>query len=141
MLRCHFDRATVSGEISQKIIRLHILVIALITLFGCSRDHHDHPELTTGQELFDYHCAECHGKDGTGRIVDLIPANILTKKSQREIIAFITSGTKHDRSMPIFKTMPEREAGRIAYHLFDLRNRYDSAGRKEKKFKELLLEP
>jgi cytochrome c553 len=124
----------------KRVIRSHIYVIVLITLFGCSRDHHDHPDLTTGKELFDYHCADCHGVDGTGRIVDLIPANILTTKSQKEVVEFIISGADHEK-MPIFKTMPEREAGRIAYHLFDLRNTYDKKSRKEKKFRELLLEP
>ena len=59
----------------------------------------------------------------------------------REIIEFIISGAEHDRSMPIFKTMSEREAGRIAARLFELRNIYDRSGRKEKKFRELLIEP
>ena len=128
-------------EIIEKIIRTYIFVIVLITLSSCSRDHHDHPDLTTGKELFDYHCADCHGTDGTGRIVDLIPANILTNKDQREVVEYIISGGEHNRSMPVFKTMSEREAGRIAYYLFELRNKYDKAGRKEKKFRELLIEP
>jgi len=124
----------------KQAIQLQIYIVLLIMLFGCSRDQHDHPDLITGKDLFNYHCAECHGKDGTGRIVDLIPANILTTKNQREIIEFITNSEQHDR-MPIFKTMPEKEARKIASRLFELRNLYDKAGRKEKKFRELLLEP
>lgn len=123
----------------KRIIQSHIYIIVLIASFGCSRDHHDHPDLTTGKELFDYHCAECHGKEGTGRLVDVTPANILTKKGRNEIIKFVMSSAEHDRSMPVFKTMPEREAGRIANHLMELKDIYNKS--EKRKFRELLIEP
>ena len=88
----------------KRILLLPIYFIALILFSGCSRDHHDHPALKSGQQLFDHHCAECHGKDGTGKIVNATPANILTRKNRSDIASFIISGAVHDRNMPVFKS-------------------------------------
>ena len=120
-----------------------VCAIAGMGLAGCSknRDHHDHPSLTTGKELFDYHCAECHGEDGTGRLVDRTPANILTRKSAQEIVNYIVSDTGQGRKMPVFATMPREEAAKIAAYLIELKNKYDSQGENERKNRELLIDP
>lgn len=127
----------------KQIVLLSVYLITLILLSGCSRDHHNHPTLTTGQQLFNHHCAVCHGKDGTGRMVDATPANILTKKNRTDIARFIISGEgeEHERRMPIFKNMPYPEADRIAKHLLELKRIYNKTKIKEKKYRRLLIEP
>jgi len=124
---------------------LYVAVCALagMVLGSCAknRDHHDHPDLTTGEQLFNYHCAECHGKDGTGRLVDRTPANILTRKGEQEIVNYIVSDTGQGRKMPVFATMPRSEAAKIAAYLIDLKNKYDSQGENERKNRDLLIDP
>ena len=114
-----------------------------VALAGCSknRDHHDHPNLATGEALFNYHCAECHGEDGTGRLVDRTPANVLTNKNTREIVRYIVSDTGKDGKMPVFASMPRAEAEKIAAHLIELKRRYDSMGENKRKNRELLIKP
>jgi mono/diheme cytochrome c family protein len=109
-----------------------------VCLTGCSRDQHDHPNLTTGEQLFNFHCAECHGVRGTGKLFDGIPANILSKKSPEEIARYITTETEHIREMPAFSTMPADEAKAITDHLIALQTTYDKNGPQIEQF---LIEP
>ena len=117
-----------------------LLLAALIVLCvsGCSRDQHDHPNLITGEQLFYYHCAECHGVQGTGNLFDGIPANILTQKSSQEITTYITTDTGNERQMPVFRAMPAEEAKVITDHLLTLQKTYDQYG---SQIKQLLIEP
>jgi len=117
-----------------------LLLSAMVALsvFGCSQDQHDHPNLTTGEELFNYHCADCHGVQGTGSLFDGMPANILTQKSPEEISTYITTETGHEREMPVFKTMPAEEAKAITDHLFTLKNSFEKNG---SQIKQLLIKP
>ena len=114
------------------------LVMVVVSVSGCSRDQHDHPNLTTGEELFNHHCAECHGVQGTGRLLDGIPASILSKKSPGEIAQYITTVTDQNREMPVFSTMSANEAKIITDHLITLKEAYDKNGTQ---IKQLLIEP
>ena len=120
----------------MKALLLGTMIVAF--LVGCSQDQHDHPNLTTGEQLFNYHCADCHGVQGTGSLFDGMPANILTIKSPQEIINYITSETGHEREMPVFRTMPADEAQAITDHLFTLKNSFDKNG---SQIKQLLIQP
>ncbi|MDR4487678.1 MAG: cytochrome c [Nitrospirales bacterium] len=113
-------------------------VLIVMSLSGCSRDQHDHPDLTTGEQLFAFHCAECHGVQGSGKLFDGIPANILTKKTPDEIMTYLTTETSPDRKMPVFRTMPAEEAKVITDHLLTLQKAYDQHG---SQIKQLLIEP
>lgn len=122
-----------------KLMRPLLLWTMMVVSFsGCSRDQHDHPNLTTGEQLFKYHCAECHGVQGTGNLFDGIPANILTKKSPEDITTYITTDTGHGRKMPVFPTMSADEANVITDHLITLQKTYDQDG---SQIKQLLIEP
>jgi cytochrome c553 len=114
------------------------LAMVVVSLSGCSGDQHDHPNLTTREQLFNYHCAECHGEQGTGKLFDGIPAIILTNKSPSEITKYITTETGQERAMPVFSTMPADEAKIITDHLLELKKIYDKNGLQ---IKQLLIEP
>jgi mono/diheme cytochrome c family protein len=118
-------------------------MILAAAVLACSpdRDNHDHPHLKTGQELFNYHCAECHGDDGTGRLVDRTPANILTSKDLQGIEDYIISDTGRGRKMPVFASMPRPEAKKIAAYLLVLKDRYDSLAENQRKNRQLLIDP
>ncbi|MDT7042778.1 cytochrome c [Candidatus Nitronereus thalassa] len=111
----------------------------MISAYGCSGEQHDHPDGTTGEQLYNLHCAECHREDGTGILFDSLPANILTQKSPEEIVRYITTDSNHQRLMPAFKTMPSEEAELITQHLMKLKLDYEK-GMKNKP-KQLLIEP
>ena len=117
---------------------LLLLAMVVVSVSGCSGDQHDHPNLTTGEQLFNYHCAECHGMQGTGKLFDRIPAIILTKKSPGEITKYITTEMGHERDMPVFSTMSTDEAKVITDHLLTLKKTYDKNG---SQIKQLLIEP
>jgi len=114
-------------------------LILIVAVAACSRDEHDHPNLTTGEQLYNHHCAECHGEDGTGKLFDVIPANILTKRSPIEIMNYITTPVGHERQMPVFKTMPKAEARLITDYLLTLREKYKTA--EHRKPQQLMIEP
>ena len=114
-------------------------LLLIVIIAACSRDDHDHPNLTTGEQLYNHHCAECHGEDGTGKLFDVIPANILTKRSPIEIMNYITTPVGNERQMPVFKTMPKAEARLITDYLLALRERYRTGERR--KPPQLMIEP
>lgn len=118
-------------------------VVALILLAACSknRDNHDHPNLITGEELYNHHCAECHGTDGTGKLFDRTPANILTKKTKLEIEDYIVSPVGRNRKMPVFATMPAPEAAKIAGYVLKLKAKYESLPDNKRKNRGLLIDP
>lgn len=115
----------------------------IVMLAACSNhDDHNHSELITGQDLYNHHCAECHGKDGTGQLAERMPANILTKKGNQGIADYIRGKDNNpDREMPVFATMPYAEAKKIANHLLVLRQKYDKTPEEKKKPRGLLIEP
>lgn len=118
-----------------------VILAAAVLACAPDRDNHDHPNLKTGQELFNYHCAECHGDDGTGKLVDRTPANILTGKDLQEIEDYIISDTGRGRKMPVFASMPRPEAKKIAAYLLVLKDRYDNLGENQRKNRQLLIDP
>jgi len=108
---------------------IYYLLIILIFISACSEkkpaDDHNHPELTTGKQLFDFHCASCHGKSGKGQFIEGIPANVLTKKSPKMVRTKIKFGDETPNSiMPKFESMPKEEAILIVKHLFKLKEDY-----------------
>lgn len=117
---------------------LLLWAMVLMSLSGCSQDQHDHPNLTTGEQLFNFHCAECHGVQGTGKLINGTPAIILTKKGPSEITTYITTETGHERDMPVFSTMPADEAKIITDHLITLQTTFDKKGPQIEQF---LIEP
>lgn len=116
-----------------------------LALPACSErqpDNHDHPSLKTGAELYDYHCAGCHGEDGTGMLESRTPANILTVRGLNGIVNYITTpiNAQH-RRMPIYINMSRAEAIAIAKHLMQLREGYWDTPANLKKPEELMIKP
>ena len=105
-------------------------ILLSLLLIGCDsqqvEDHH-HPELTTGQDYFDFHCSGCHGYQGKGNFLEGIPGNIFSTLSSREIEDLIITGRQHEnRNMPVFVNMPRKEARLIVMHLKTLRDEFEN---------------
>lgn len=96
------------------------LLLMAIAIAGCSGDQHDHPDLKTGQQLYEYHCASCHKEDGTGIFLKGVPANRDTDLSVWQIIHKVQMGSEEKSAMPSFEKMPQQEASKIAIYLKQL---------------------
>ena len=115
--------------------RLLFALSLLTVLSACNRDPHDHPELTSGKQLFQHHCANCHGEAGMGTFLKGVPATIATRKTQTEIVLYLQQGPHtFNRKMPIFTNMPDKEAFKIARHLLELRRSYYNVPANRDKF-------
>ena len=108
--------------LNNKLLKTFLFVTPLIFLQGCSEgvDQHDHPELTTGKELFELHCASCHHNAGNGNFLAGIPANKDTKLSSAQIVDFIRGKHRENSNMPVWKSMPTAEAVKISNYLKSL---------------------
>lgn len=108
-------------------------MISLLT--ACNNDRHNHPELNTGKELFEHHCARCHQKNGLGKFLKGVPANIATTKNQPEIVWHIQQGSQSGQSrMPVYSNMPTDEANKIAHYLLILKRNYYNSPKNSEKF-------
>jgi len=116
------------------------LLVSMLTACA-SFDDHDHPDLTSGEDLFNHHCETCHGVDGSGKLVSGTPANILTQRGRDSIVNYITSNVNPQREMPVFKAMPYAEAIAITNHLLVLQRDYEMLPLNKKKPRELMIKP
>ena len=102
-----------------------LVCLAAIMLGGLTAclpsKEHDHPQLTSRDALYNFHCAECHGKDGRGGTVDQATANLLRRISYNEMMEYIRNDVNPERQMPVFDSMPRNEAQLIVDYILVLR--------------------
>ncbi len=94
--------------------------LAPMLISGCDKDAHDHPELVTGQQLFEHHCISCHTKTGTGNFLQGVPANKNTDMDINQISHKVIAGGENGAKMPSFPSMPDEEAILIADYIKNL---------------------
>lgn len=104
----------------KQILSLAFVSVAVF-LSGCSsEDSHNHPELKTGKQLFEHHCASCHHSAGNGNFLAGVPANRGTSLSNAQIVEFMRDTHRENSKMPAFNGMPDEEATKIAGYLKSL---------------------
>lgn len=104
----------------KQIISLALMGVTAL-LSGCSDDDsHNHPELKTGKQLFEHHCAGCHHSAGNGNFLAGVPANKGTSLSNAQIVKFMRDTHRENSKMPAFEGMPDEEATKIAGYLKSL---------------------
>jgi len=103
--------------VKKMLVACPLVLAAVVILGACSRDMHDHPELISGQQLFDYHCAGCHKASGKGKFLKGVPANKGTELSRLQVRHKITSGGSDKDKMPVFESMTATEARTIVNYL------------------------
>ena len=94
-------------------------ILCMLMLVGCEQaDVHDHPQLKTGEQLYNHHCASCHQRSGDGAFLGGIPAVKYTPMKIHEIVDHIRGhGRAEDTRMPRFSDMSVHEAERIAVYI------------------------
>ncbi len=74
------------------------------------------PSVVAGEKLFQENCSECHPRSGRSDFLKRIPATLLTRKSQNELMAWIKGSDQH-REMPSFEHLSEAERTSLADYL------------------------
>lgn len=99
-----------------------IKALAMVTIIGVLAGCEQVPDKSSsGEDLFNYHCAGCHQASGKGKYLQKIPANALTRLSKHEVVNLIRSGSQAKPHMPPVKNITYGEARKIADHLWVLR--------------------
>jgi len=95
-----------------------IFAIAMvIALVGCGKKQETtSASVVAGEALFQENCSTCHPKTGRGDYLKRIPATLLTRKSQHELMEWIKGAGQH-REMPSFDNLTEEERAALADYL------------------------
>lgn len=102
--------------------RICIAIMALTGLTAClPSEEHNHPQLTSRDALYEFHCGECHGKDGLGGTVDQATANLMRRISYNEMMEYVINDVNPERQMPVFDSMTRGEAQMIIDYVLVLR--------------------
>jgi mono/diheme cytochrome c family protein len=104
-------------RIMTKIITV---LITLMNAAGSHADEHNHPELITGKQLFEFHCSTCHQMDGNGNVLAGYPAINHTTLRTWQIRHKIQGEKVEGRQMPSFQNMSKSEAKLIADYIKSL---------------------
>lgn len=102
-----------------------VLALLLTTLAGCGNGSDDagtapaaNPAaFAAGEALFKENCADCHPRGGRGDYLKRIPATLLMRRSEAELMAWIRGSDKH-REMPAFTHLSDTETRDLATYLF-----------------------
>ena len=70
-----------------------------------------------GETLFRDNCASCHPRGGRGDYLKRIPATLLARRSEAELVAWIRGSDKH-REMPAFTHLSDTQTSDLASYLF-----------------------
>ncbi|MEH6469433.1 MAG: cytochrome c [Porticoccus sp.] len=86
-------------------------------LIGCGdKKSPPDPSVVAGEALFQENCSECHPRSGRGDYLKRIPATLLTRKSQHELMEWIKGSNQH-REMPSFEKLTDTERAALADYL------------------------
>ena len=114
-----------------------LMIIALGGLLGlaaCSGDKEsvgqtgptgeilDQKAVERGQALFIENCSQCHPRSGRGDYLKRIPATLLTRRTQQELMNWIEGAGQH-REMPSFTQLSDEERAALAQYLMQEVNR------------------
>jgi len=92
-----------------------ILAIGIAAaLIGCGdKTTAPDPAVAAGEALFQENCSECHPRSGRGDYLKRIPATLLTRKTQSELMQWIKGPGAH-RVMPNFDNLTAEERAALA---------------------------
>lgn len=86
-------------------------------LIGCGdKKSPPDPSVVAGEALFQENCSTCHPRSGRGDYLKRIPATLLTRKSQGELMEWIKGSGEH-RVMPNFNNLTDEERAALADYL------------------------
>ena len=99
-----------------------LVLASALLLAACGDPRHSVPDparqeqIDRGQALFMAHCDNCHPRSGRGDYLKNIPATLLTRRSESELVDWIQGSDKH-REMPNFTHLSAAEKRDLATYL------------------------
>lgn len=72
--------------------------------------------VAAGENLFTQFCSTCHVRKGRGNYLKNIPADLLTRRSEAELMTWIRGSDKH-REMPNFAQLSDEERQQLSLYL------------------------
>ena len=72
--------------------------------------------VAAGESIFTQYCSACHERRGRGDYLKNIPANMLTRRSEAELMTWIQGSDKH-REMPNFTQLSDDERRQLSMYL------------------------
>ena len=97
------------------------LIISLVWLLSACKpaEVSNYPMLTSGQKLYDWHCAACHRDRGRGNFLKGVPSAVNYAQLDLQSFTDIIQGHQRplDTKMPLFTHMPRFQVEAIAYYL------------------------
>jgi len=93
-----------------------LLVAAGLVACGDKGKAEVDPSVVAGEKLFQENCSECHPRTGRSDFLKRIPATLLTRKSQNELMEWIKGSERH-REMPSFDHLSDEELTSLANYL------------------------
>lgn len=97
-----------------------LMAVGLLLFAACSpktpRTELDPELVARGEVLFSANCSECHPRSGRGDYLKRIPATLLARRSEQELMDWI-AGTEEHREMPFFDHLSEEELLALATYL------------------------
>lgn len=102
----------------MRLIRFMLAIGIAVALFGCSDEQKAtvSASVKAGEELFQENCSGCHPRSGRGDYLKRIPATLLTRKSQHELMEWIKGLGQH-REMPSFENLSDEQRASLADYL------------------------
>lgn len=100
-------------------LRFMLVIGVVVALLGCSGEEEQaqvSASVTVGEKLFQKNCSTCHPRSGRGDYLQRIPATLLTRKSQHELMEWIKGSGQH-REMPNFVNLTDEERASLADYL------------------------
>lgn len=105
-------------------MRIFAVAVLAVALIGCDSQRAEDDDrqerqqaIAAGEALFQENCASCHPRGGRGDYLKRIPATLLIRRSETELITWIRGSDKH-REMPAFVDFNEDEMKNLAAFLF-----------------------
>lgn len=99
-------------------VRFMLAIGFAVTLLGCSEEQKApvSASVVAGEKLFQENCSGCHPRSGRGDYLKRIPATLLTRKSQHELMEWIKGAGQH-REMPSFENLSDEQRASLADYL------------------------
>jgi len=98
-----------------------IAVCVFLAMLGCAEEKQDDDPavlaINNGKALFGTFCGECHPRSGRSDYLKLIPATLLTRRSENELTSWIL-GTENHREMPNFENLTAQQRRDLAAFLY-----------------------
>ena len=102
---------------------IFLAVFFALSVMGCEDDKgsHNHSGDSTGQQLYELHCSECHQNDGKGKFFYGFPDLVELKLDMADIRTQVLGKPGPNRNMPSFSDMPDAEVMLIAEYIISLK--------------------